>query len=84
MAPNPLRRLARTVPAPLDAFAELGAAGIDDLIAAARVIDRGLPGDSIDEWDPEHIRRTLPLNRTFVRSYFRAEVTAMENIPEGP
>jgi 1-acyl-sn-glycerol-3-phosphate acyltransferase len=84
MTPNPLRALARAMPAPLDGIVELGAAGIDDLAAAARVIDRGLPGDSIDEWDPEHIRRTLPLNKALVRTYFRSEVTGMENIPDGP
>ncbi|HEX8743261.1 MAG TPA: lysophospholipid acyltransferase family protein [Thermoleophilaceae bacterium] len=81
---NPLRALARVTPAPLDGLAELGAAAVDDLYAAARVIDRGLPGDSLDEWDPEHIRRTLPLNRAFVRTYFRSEVQGLENIPDGP
>jgi 1-acyl-sn-glycerol-3-phosphate acyltransferase len=84
MAPNPLRALARATPFPLDAIAELGATAVDDLFAAARVIDRGLPGNSIDEWDPEHIRRTLPLNKALVRAYFRSEVTGMENIPDGP
>jgi 1-acyl-sn-glycerol-3-phosphate acyltransferase len=84
MAPNPLRALARAAPAPLDAIAEHGATALDDLVATARVIDRGLPGDSIDEWDPEHIRRTLPLNRALVRAYFRSEVKGLENIPDGP
>ena len=83
-SPNPLRRLARAVPSPLDGVAELGAAAVDDLIRTARVIDRGLPGDSIEEWDPEHIRRTLPLNRALVRAYFRSEVQGLENIPDGP
>ena len=82
--PNPLRTLARVTPSPFDGIAELGATAIDDLIAAARVIDRGLPGDSLDEWDPDHIRRTLPLNKTLVRAYFRSEVTGLENIPDGP
>jgi 1-acyl-sn-glycerol-3-phosphate acyltransferase len=81
---NPLRALARVTPSPLDGFAELGATAIDDLVAAARVIDRGLPGNSLDEWDPEHIRRTLPLNRALVRGYFRSEVEGLENIPDGP
>ena len=82
--PNPLRALARAAPVPLDGFVELGATAVDDLYAAARVVDRGLPGDSLDEWDPDHIRRTLPLNRAFVRAYFRSEVTGLENIPDGP
>ena len=84
MAPNPLKALARATPAPLDGIVELGASALDDLVAAARVIDRGLPGDSLDEWDPEHIRRTLPLNRALVRAYFRSEVKGLENIPDGP
>ena len=81
---NPLRPLARLAPSPLDGVVEIGATALDDLVGTARVIDRGLPGDSIDEWDPEHIRRTLPLNRAFVRAYFRSEVVGMENIPDGP
>ena len=81
MAPNPLRALARATPSPLDAIAEYGAAGLEDVV---RFFDRGLPGDSIDDWDPEHIRRTLPVGRAFVRTYFRSEVTGLENIPDGP
>jgi 1-acyl-sn-glycerol-3-phosphate acyltransferase len=84
MAPNPLRALARAAPTPLAAIAEHGATALDDLLATPRVLTRGLPGDSIDEWDPEHIRRTLPLNRALVRAYFRSEVTGLENIPDGP
>jgi 1-acyl-sn-glycerol-3-phosphate acyltransferase len=84
MAPNPLKALARATPSPFDGLVELGATAVDDLFAAARVIDRGLPGDSLDEWDPEHIRRTLPLNKALVRTYFRSEVTGLENIPDGP
>ena len=82
--PNPLRTIARHTPAPLDGFVELGASAVDDLYATARTIDRGLPGDSLDEWDPEHIRRTLPLNKALVRAYFRSEVDGFENIPDGP
>jgi 1-acyl-sn-glycerol-3-phosphate acyltransferase len=81
--PNPLRTLARATPAPLDGIAELGATVVEDLVGAVRVIDRGLPGDDLDEWDPEHIRRTLPLNRALVRAYFRSEVEGLENIPDG-
>jgi 1-acyl-sn-glycerol-3-phosphate acyltransferase len=81
---NPLKHLARVTPAPLDGIVELGATAIDDLAAAARVIDRGLPGNSLDEWDADHIRRTLPLNRALVRAYFRSEVVGLENIPDGP
>ena len=79
-----MRALARATPAPLDGFVEFGASAVDDLYAAAQSVTRGLPGNSLDEWDPEHIRRTLPLNRALARTYFRSEVTGMENIPDGP
>ncbi len=84
MAPNPLRALARRSPAPLDALLELGAGAVTDARTAVRALTDGLPGDSIDEWDPEHIRHTLPLNRALVRAYFRAEVEGLDNIPDGP
>ena len=84
MAPNPLRALARRAPAPLDAALELGAGAVDDAYTTVRTLTDGLPGDSLDEWDPEHIRRTLPVNRALVRAYFRAEVDGLENIPDGP
>src|SRR3954467_9049062 len=46
---------------------------------------RGLRGDDPDDWDPDYIRRTLPLMRTAFSAYFRGEVRGMENIPtEGP
>jgi len=45
---------------------------------------RGLPGDDLDEWDPDYIRRTLPLMRTFFHTYFRGEVRGLERIPDGP
>jgi 1-acyl-sn-glycerol-3-phosphate acyltransferase len=39
----------------------------------------------LEEWDPEYIRRTLPLVRPVLGTYFRSEVRGMENIPaEGP
>jgi len=45
----------------------------------------GLRGDDPDEWDPEYIRRTLPLLKSTFGSYFRGEVRGMENIPtDGP
>ncbi len=84
MAPNPLRALARRAPTPLNAALELGAGAVDDAYATVRALTDGLPGDSLDEWDPEHIRRTLPVNRALVRAYFRSEVEGLENIPDGP
>ncbi len=82
---NPLHQLARVTPSPFDGVTEIGATVADDLAATpGRLLRRDLPGDSIDEWDPEHIRRTLPFNRALVRTYFRSEVIGMENIPDGP
>ena len=52
-ARNPLHRLAGLVPTPLDAVLEHGASAITDLAALPRVLDEGLPGDSLDDWDPE-------------------------------
>ena len=46
---------------------------------------RALDGNDIDAWDPEYIRRVLPLWRALLRPYFRAEVRGLENIPaDGP
>ncbi len=85
MALNPLHTLARVTPRPFGGLTEISAVALDDLAATpGRLLARDLPGDSISEWDPEHIRRTLPFNRALVRAYFRSEVTGMENIPDGP
>src|SRR3954454_16288738 len=59
-------------------------------IAAAAATDsasvvNGLRGDDPDDWDPDYIRRTLPLMRTSFGTYFRGEVRGMDNIPtDGP
>ena len=44
----------------------------------------GVRGDDPDEWDPEYIRRTLPLLRQTFGTYFRSEVRGLGNIPRGP
>src|SRR5215213_338283 len=76
---NPLRRLARVTPAPLDGLVEYGAGFLNDL----REVVEGLPEDPIDAWDPEHIRRTLPWLKAINAAYFRPEVRGLENIPVG-
>jgi 1-acyl-sn-glycerol-3-phosphate acyltransferase len=44
-----------------------------------------LDGNDIDAWDPDYIRRVLPLWRAVMGTYFRGEVRGLENIPaEGP
>jgi 1-acyl-sn-glycerol-3-phosphate acyltransferase len=46
---------------------------------------RALDGNDIDAWDPDYIRRVLPLWRASLCRYFRAEVRGLDNIPEhGP
>jgi 1-acyl-sn-glycerol-3-phosphate acyltransferase len=46
---------------------------------------RTLDGNDIDAWDPEYIRRVLPLWRAGLGTYFRSEVRGMDNIPRsGP
>jgi 1-acyl-sn-glycerol-3-phosphate acyltransferase len=76
---NPLRRLARFTPRPLDGAVEYGAGFLNDLTE----IVKGLPDDPIDAWDPEHIRRTLPWLKKINSVYFRPEVRGLENIPVG-
>src|SRR3954453_17333849 len=52
-----------------------------DLLHLRRTLD----GNDIDAWDPEYIRRVLPLWRTLMGTYFRGEVRGLDNIPdEGP
>jgi 1-acyl-sn-glycerol-3-phosphate acyltransferase len=54
-------------------------------IADAVGILGGLRGDEPDDWDPDYIRRTLPLLRATFGAYFRGEVRGLENIPaDGP
>lgn len=48
-------------------------------------VRNGLPAGDVDEWDPDYIRRTLPVMGPVFRNYFRGEVRGMEKIPaEGP
>jgi hypothetical protein len=74
--------LARGSATALDGIAATGAGAVRDLASVSRGRNRG---DDLDEWDPEYIRRTLPLNRAVLGTYFRAEVRGMDNIPaSGP
>ncbi len=46
---------------------------------------RTLGGNEIDAWDPDYIRRVLPLWRALMGTYFRGEVRGLDNIPDiGP
>jgi 1-acyl-sn-glycerol-3-phosphate acyltransferase len=77
---SPLRRIARAVPRPFDGFAEIGANVTHEWL---ELLD-GLPGDDLDAWDPEYIRRTLPILGRLFRTYFRGEVHGLDRIPDGP
>ena len=79
--PNPLRAIAKATPKPLGGVFDLGANFIDDFAD----LRHGLPGNDLDDWDPDYIERTLPLMRGTFGNYFRGEVRGLENIPEdGP
>jgi 1-acyl-sn-glycerol-3-phosphate acyltransferase len=64
----------------IDGTLAWGEMAVDDLTHLQRTLD----GNDIDAWDPEYIRRVLPLWRTTLCTYFRAEVRGLENIPDGP
>src|SRR3954463_10075189 len=65
----------------VDATAAWGEVAASDLIHLRRTLD----GNDIDAWDPEYIRRVLPLWRAVMGTYFRGEVRGLDNIPdEGP
>jgi 1-acyl-sn-glycerol-3-phosphate acyltransferase len=79
---NPLREIARRLPAPLDGVTEVGAGLLDE---ATHLLDGRLSGKDLDQWDPEYIERTLPVMSLLFGTYFRGEVRGLANIPaEGP
>ena len=58
-----------------------GQMAVGDLLHLRRTLD----GNDIDAWDPEYIRRVLPLWRAVMATYFRGEVRGLDNIPDsGP
>jgi 1-acyl-sn-glycerol-3-phosphate acyltransferase len=72
-----LRNLVRQAPALAGGVAAMAENYVTDW---AR-FRHGLPGNDIDEWDPNYIRRTLPVLGPLFRNYFRGEVRGLENIP---
>src|SRR3954452_22455602 len=89
---DPFRALAKVAPGPIggaidagtkvaDAAAAYGGMVIDDLTHLRRTVD----DTGIDGWDPDYVRRVLPVWRALMGTYFRGEVRGLENIPdEGP
>ena len=64
------------------AAGELWLGALRDLTGLVRPLGHG---DDLDQWDPNHIRRTQPLLKAVNDVYFRPEVRGLENIPaEGP
>ena len=63
-----------------------GAAAWAEMVAGdVTHLGRAMDGNDIDAWDPDYIRRSLPLWRTVFGKYFRAEVRGLDNIPStGP
>lgn len=58
-----------------------GQMAVDELVHLRRTLD----GNDIDAWDPDYIRRVLPLWRAAMATYFRGEVRGLDNIPgSGP
>src|SRR3954454_19040866 len=65
----------------VDGATAWGGMAVDDFLHLRRTFD----GNDIDAWDPEYIRRILPLWRAIMGTYFRGEVRGLDNIPEeGP
>jgi 1-acyl-sn-glycerol-3-phosphate acyltransferase len=77
-----IRDLVAAVPPSLGGLLEMGLGTARDIASIPEGLDRG---DDLDEWDPEYIRRTLPVLRTMFGAYFRSEVRGLDNIPDdGP
>jgi 1-acyl-sn-glycerol-3-phosphate acyltransferase len=78
---NPFRPFRRLAPKPLDGVLSLPEMQFDDWAD----LRHGIPGNDLDGWDPDYIRRVQPLMSALVNTYFRGEVRGLDNIPEeGP
>jgi 1-acyl-sn-glycerol-3-phosphate acyltransferase len=65
----------------VDATAAWTSMVVDDVTHPGKVLD----GCDLDAWDPDYIRRVLPVWRAVMNAYFRGEVRGLENIPQdGP
>jgi 1-acyl-sn-glycerol-3-phosphate acyltransferase len=77
-----IRRTVQRAPGPLGAALDIGVSTAGDGVNLVR----GAPqAKDLDEWDPEYIRKSLPVLGRLFDVYFRPEVAGLENIPEeGP
>src|SRR3954451_14504297 len=65
----------------VDAAAAWGEMALEDFTHMGRTLD----GNDVDAWDPEYVRRVLPVWQAVMHTYFRGEVRGLDNIPdEGP
>ena len=62
----------------VDGTVAWGEMAVGDLVHLRRTLD----GNDIDAWDPDYIRRVLPLWRAAMSTYFRGEVRGLDNIPD--
>jgi len=77
-----LHRIEDRLPGLAGGAVEMSAAWSEDVV---RWLTRSRAKGDLDQWDPDYIRRTLPLLRRTFCSYFRGEVEGLENIPaDGP
>jgi len=68
-----IRRAAGRTLGPLALPVELWSDGVTDFVGLLR---GSIPGDDLDEWDPDYIRRTLGALWGALSVYFRPEVRA--------
>ena len=61
----------------VDGAVAWGEMAASDLVHLRRTLD----GNNLDAWDPDYIRRVLPLWRAVMGTYFRGEVRGLDNIP---
>jgi 1-acyl-sn-glycerol-3-phosphate acyltransferase len=64
----------------VDAAAAWGEMVVSDFAHLGHTLD----GNDIDAWDPDYVRRVLPVWRALMGTYFRGEVRGLDNIPDGP
>src|SRR5436190_18961201 len=76
-----LRSALRAGAKAVDAAAAWGGMAMDDFVHLGRTLE----GSEIDTWDPDYVRRVLPVWRAVLGTYFRGEVRGLDNIPaSGP
>src|SRR4051812_22179044 len=60
-----------------DAAGAWAGMALDDVVHLGRTLD----GNDVEAWDPDYIRRVLPVWHRVMSTYFRGEVRGLDNIP---